>query len=334
MSQAAKWLGFGVVAAVAAATHAAQAQAPLTTFTDKTVSYVVATAPGGGTDTYGRLAAEFMQKHLPGSTFVVKNVAGAGGLIGAAAIYAAKPDGLTMGTFSVGLLYAQLAKGKGVKFDLGKMSWIGKGSSDSRVIVVGANSPIKTFNDLYTQKEPVKFATGGVGGNLHSETTMISTVFKVPMKILSGYHGNEDQLAMRRGEIDGALGSRSSFDDFVANKYGRFLVQIGGSDSNVPQLAAFAKEPQAQAVVALLSSQGELGRLTVGPPDIAAPQLAALREAYMRAMTDKDLHAKAAKLKIPLEPANGESVMQSVQRALAQPPEVMMMLEKLLSEAK
>ena len=42
----------------------------------KTVTYIVATAPGGGYDTYGRLVAEYMQKHLPGSTFVVKNMPG------------------------------------------------------------------------------------------------------------------------------------------------------------------------------------------------------------------------------------------------------------------
>lgn len=302
-------------------------------FSGKTVTYIVATSPGGGTDAYGRLTSEFMQKYLPGSTFVVKNVAGAGGLIGAAAIYGAKPDGLTLGTFSIGLMYAQLAKNKGVKFDLGKMSWIGKAASDGRVIVVNATSPIKTFQDLFSQKEPLKFATGGVGGNLHSETTMLSTAFRMPMRILSGYHGNEDQLAMRRGEIDGALGSRSSFEDFVANGYGRFVVQIGGSDPNLPRLSSFATDPKAKSVVALIESQGDLGRLTVGPPAIPAPQLSALREAYKKAMEDKDLQAKAEKLKMPVDPAYGEAVGSAVKRALDQPPEMMTLLETLLSAA-
>ena len=60
------------------------------------------TAPGGGFDLYGRLVAEYMQKYLPGSTFVVKNVPGAGHLIGTNTIYASKPDGLTIGTFTTG----------------------------------------------------------------------------------------------------------------------------------------------------------------------------------------------------------------------------------------
>lgn len=323
-----------LTAGMAVMAFSARAAGPLDGFAGKTVTYIVATAPGGGTDAYGRLTAEYMQRYLPGSTFVVKNVSGAGGLIGAAAIYAAKPDGLTMGTFSIGLLYAQLGKTKGVRYDLGKMSWIGKAASDGRVIVVNTASPIKSFQDLFTQKEPVKFATGGVGGNLHSETTMLSSVFKLPARILSGYHGNEDQLAMRRGEIDAALGSRSSFDEFVGNKYGRFIVQIGGKDPNLPQLSSFATEPQAKSVIALIESQGELGRLTVGPPDIAAPQLNALREAYMKAMVDKELQDKAEKLKLPLDPAGGQEVEDAVKRALTQSPDVMAMLEKLLSTAQ
>ena len=103
-------------------------------FKGKTVTYIVATAAGGGYDTYGRLVAEYMQKHLPGSTFVVKNVPGAGTLIGANLIYASKPDGLTFGTFNTGLIYSQIVKNEGVKFDLTKMSWIGKAASDGRAI--------------------------------------------------------------------------------------------------------------------------------------------------------------------------------------------------------
>jgi hypothetical protein len=71
-------------------------------------------APGGGYDSYGRLVAEYMQRNLPGSTFVVKNVPGAGHIIGANSIYASKADGLTLGTFNTGLIYNQLINAKGL----------------------------------------------------------------------------------------------------------------------------------------------------------------------------------------------------------------------------
>ena len=122
-------------------------------YNGKTVSYIVATAPGGGYDTYGRLVAEYMQKHLPGSTFIVRNMPGAGHLIGANAVYASKPDGLTLGTFNTGLIYTQIASHKGIRFDLNNMSWIGKAATDPRVIVVASQSPIKSVADIANSKE-------------------------------------------------------------------------------------------------------------------------------------------------------------------------------------
>jgi len=103
----------------------------------KTVTYIVATKPGGGYDTYGRLIAKYLEKHLPGSEFVVKNIPGAGHIVGANTLYASKPDGLTIGTFNTGLVYAQILEREGVKFDLRKMNWIGKAAADPRAFLLG-----------------------------------------------------------------------------------------------------------------------------------------------------------------------------------------------------
>ena len=179
---------------------------PPTSSTGKTVTYIVATDPGGGYDTNGRLVTEFMQKHLPGSTFVVQNMPGAGHLIGTNYIYASEPDGLTFGTFNTGLIYGQLAGEDGIKFDLAKMSWIGKVASDPRVIVVSKDSGIESFDQLKNLKEPIKFAAAGVGSASTIETTMLVKSIGLPIQVITGYNGNEDQLAMRRGEVQGIVG--------------------------------------------------------------------------------------------------------------------------------
>lgn len=303
-------------------------------FKGKTVTYIVATAPGGGYDTYGRMVAEFMQRHLPGSTFVVKNVAGAGTLIGTNMIYASKPDGLTIGTFNTGLIYSQIVNNEGVRFDLAKMSWIGKAASDGRAIIVSATSPIQTFEDLFSLKQPVNFSAGGLSGATYIETKMLTDSLRLPIKILTGYDGNADQMAMRRGEVIGALGSRSSYEDFVRNGYGRFLVQIGGNSSDVPQLNAKITDPLAKAVVTLIQSQGDLSRLTAGPPGIKPDILATLRAAYRAALEDKEFRERAVKLNLPIDPAYGDDVGKSVVEALAQPPETVKMLNDLLKGQK
>lgn len=59
----------------------------------KTVTYIVATSPGGGADFFGRLTTRHMQRVMPDTTYIVKNMPGAGNIIGANYIYASKPDG-------------------------------------------------------------------------------------------------------------------------------------------------------------------------------------------------------------------------------------------------
>lgn len=326
-------IGAGVMAGgLAASTAAAQTGADF--YKGKTVTYIVSTNPGGGFDLYGRLISEYMQKHLPGSTFIVKNVPGAGHLIGTNTIYASKPDGLTIGTFSTGLLYNQLVKLDGVQFDLTKMSWIGKASSDPRVMTLGAQVPVKTFKELQEHKQTLNFATSGIGSAAYVETVMLTRALKLPAKILTGYQGTDDQLAIRRGEVQASISSRSSWEQFVKNGFGHFIVQIGGDQKDVPQLMDLVTDPAAKALVALVQSQGDITRLTAGPPGIPQDRLDALRGAYRKAMEDPELQAKAAKLERPLEPAYGEDVARMVKAALTQSPETIALLKEALQPPK
>jgi len=296
----------------------------------KTVNYIVATSAGGGYDAYGRLVAEYMQKYLPGSTFVVRNMPGAGHIIGANAVYNAKPDGLTIGTFNTGLIYNQLVGREEVKFDLTKMSWVGKAASEPRIFVIDAKSPIKTFKDLQTSKQTVNFASSGIGSASYVETKILADALKLPIKIIPGYSGSEDMMAMRRNEITGIIGSRSSFEDFVKNGYGKYIAQIGGKDKDVPQLSTLVSDADGKSLVALIQSQGDISRLTAGPPGIPAERLEALRTAYKKAMEDKGLQARAAKMGRPVEPAVGEDVAKMVKAALNQTPKTTALLAAAL----
>ena len=297
-------------------------------YNGKTVTYIVATAPGGNYDTYGRLVAEFMQRHLPGSTFIVRNMPGAGHLIGANALYASKPDGLTLGTFNTGLIYTQIAGHKGIKFDLNNMSWIGKAATDPRVLVVASQTSIKTFADIANSKEILNFATSGPGGANYVEILGLTATLKLPIKMLSGYNGTEDQLAMRRGEIAGSIASRSAYDQFVKNGYGRYIAQFGGLEKDLPQMSDMVKDEDAVRLVNLISVQGSIARLT------AAPQLNALRAAFKKSMEDPDLRERANKASIPIEPLFGEDVAKAVSTALKQSPRVVELLTEAFSKDK
>src|SRR5262245_44081874 len=128
-------------------------------FRSKTINYIVATGPGGGYDTYGRLLTRFMAKYMPGTTFVVRNIPGAGNIIGVNTIYRARPDGLTFGIFNTGLIYSQMLKMPGVQFDLSKMSWIGKMADEGRTLVLSTKSGLDSIDDLINAKQPVFLAS-------------------------------------------------------------------------------------------------------------------------------------------------------------------------------
>src|SRR4051812_47813778 len=50
-------------------------------FAGKTITMIIASAPGGGTDVSGRVIANFLAQHLPGApTVVVRNIPGARGV--------------------------------------------------------------------------------------------------------------------------------------------------------------------------------------------------------------------------------------------------------------
>ena len=130
-------LGGMLAAGLMFGTGAANAQTPADFYKGKTLTWIVSTGPGGGHDFYARLILKHMAKLMPDTTLIVKNVGGAGHIMGANMVYHSKPDGLTIGSFSTGLVYGQIVGMQGIQFDLGKMSWIGKASSDTRVTATG-----------------------------------------------------------------------------------------------------------------------------------------------------------------------------------------------------
>src|SRR5260221_2931488 len=161
--------------------------ADTTLFKGKTITYIVATGPGGGYDSYGRLIARYLQKYLPGSRVLVRNVPGAGHIVGANTIYAAKPDGLTIGMFNTGLIYDQLLRRDGVLFDLTKFSWIGKAAHDTRALMISQTSPFKTIDDMIKANAPIKFAAAGVGSAAYNDTRILADALHLNVQIITGF---------------------------------------------------------------------------------------------------------------------------------------------------
>jgi hypothetical protein len=92
------WLAVGLIALAAMFPQGAEAQF----YKGKTVTMIVNYPAGGPTDLEGRIVALHLPNHIPGNpTIVVKNVGGAGGIIGSNQLGEASPNGDTIGFFTL-----------------------------------------------------------------------------------------------------------------------------------------------------------------------------------------------------------------------------------------
>ncbi len=316
-----------------AASHARAAQSAAEFFRGKTISYIVSAEPGGGYDTYGRLLARFMQKYLPGTRVVVRNVTGAGNIIGANTIFVSRPDGLTIGSFNTGLVYGQLLGLEGIRFKLTEMSWIGKMAEEGRTIVLSKRSGLYDVQDVINSKETLRFASASLGTANHMELLILREALGLNVRLIPGMSGGDTELSMLRGEVAGALNAASSHDAFVKRGEGKYVLAITGRGTNVPnvpQARDLVRDPAHLRLLGMMETVAELGRLTSGPPGIPADRLELLRNAYMKAVADPELLAQARRMNIPIQPARGEIVATKIRAVLSQPPEVAANLKRVV----
>ena len=134
-----------VTSAIAAGTIGAASAAD---WPAKPVRIVSPFAPGGTSDTLGRLLAEQLTDKF-GQSFFVENRGGAGGLIGSAAVASAEPDGSTFLISSIGTHVTSPATSPNPAYDpLRLFTHIAYLGGPPNVIVVHPSLGAKTFKDL------------------------------------------------------------------------------------------------------------------------------------------------------------------------------------------
>ena len=331
--------GIGItLAALAATLFVSEARAQESAeafFEDKTITYIVSAEPGGGYDTYARMIARHMETYLPVRRVIVRNVTGAGNIIGANTIFVSRPDGLTIGTFNTGLIYGQLLELQGIRFDLREMSWIGKMAEEGRTMVLATNSGLDSVQDLIESPETIRMASASLGTANHTELLILRAALGLNIRLIPGISGGEFELSMMRGEVAGVLSATSSRNTFVERGDGKYVLSVIGNEARalgVPQARSLVREPRYLRLLELTETVAELGRLTAGPPDIPTDRLELLRDTYLRVAADPEFLEQAAALEIPIQPARGDVVEQRIRAALDQPPEVVASLREVIAD--
>jgi tripartite-type tricarboxylate transporter receptor subunit TctC len=146
------------------------AQDAAANYPNRPVHIIVCVPAGGGVDTVTRIVANGLQKKL-GQTVVVENRSGAGGNIGAEAVFTAEPDGYTLLAAQPAPLTVNPLLYKQMSFDPTKFEPITIMTSIANVLLVRPDFPAKTAQEFiaYAKANPgkINYASQGIGTTSH-----------------------------------------------------------------------------------------------------------------------------------------------------------------------
>ncbi|HEY3656782.1 MAG TPA: tripartite tricarboxylate transporter substrate binding protein [Steroidobacteraceae bacterium] len=155
-----------MTASILVALCASVSQGKAQTWPAKPVKIISPFAPGGSSDTLGRIIAEQLSRKF-NRQFFVENRGGSGGLIGSAALAAAEPDGYTLGITSIGSHVIAPSTNPSAGFDpVRDFTHIAYLGGPPIVIVVHPSLGAKTFAEFRTAakaNQPFVYLSPGPG---------------------------------------------------------------------------------------------------------------------------------------------------------------------------
>ena len=305
-------------------------------YKSKRIVLIVSSSPGGGNDTYSRLLARHITKHIPGKPgIIVKNMPGGGGLKALNYMYErARRDGTVIQQVQWGVWHYQGVKDKRARFDLSKMNAVGA--------IVIENNVIYARTDRYTSLDAIlksgKLAKAGASGRQSTAHLLGSIIEKVTGRkyfdFVLGYPGaRQYSLALRQGELDSSGNTVSSFLDQLGDMYraGELTVIAQSGDMkgerdkdfpNVPTLKELATSEKGREIADMTLFFAHYGRAFVMPQDVPAERVKIIRAAFNKTMKDPAFLAEAKRLHRPVDPLSGEELQQVFNKDVNPSPEM------------
>ncbi len=274
----------------------------------KTVTIVVGSSAGGGYDTYARILARHIGRHLRGSpNVIVQNMPGASSLKAVQYLDSGAPkDGSVMTAFNPGLINDSFLNAERVRFRLTDVAWIGSITKDLRVCYAWGATGIKIFADLKGAKQ-FNMGAPAPGTSSFINEAILKNIFGIAVRQVTGYAGSPEQrLAIERGELDGDCGAWSSVPpEWVSGRKVNPLIRfspdpIPGLPPSVPFAGDLAPSQDAKEVLNLLMAADMLGRPYVVSKHAPPERIAALRAAFGAAMRDEQFLGETSKIDLPV----------------------------------
>ena len=290
----------------------------------KTIKLIVGFSAGGGFDTYSRLIARHLGKHIAGNpSIVVENMTGAASLVAANHVYkVATPDGLTILNFHGNQVINQVIGKPGIAFNARKFEYIGIPTQDNVACAFTKASGITTFDALRNAKTPVKLGGVAPGDTTYNTAKLLIAALKLPIQLVAGYKGTaEVRLAAEAGEVTGGCWQWESIKSIWRQGLdsGNVFIALQVNAKPHPELAKVAN--------AIDYAPNENGKLLLkfgghDPAAITRPYALApgtpkdrvqlLRTAFVETLKDLEFMADAKKSRLDTDPLTGEEIEKIV----------------------
>jgi len=270
------------------------------------IRWIVGWTPGGGFDTYSRLAEPFLERAL-GVQIAIDNVPGAGGRVGALALSRARPDGRTLGILN-GSSFLWERNPEAGPIDLSRdFTLLARIAGRQQVILASAASGARTVDDLVAlarRRAIIAGITAAESSNFAS-VAALSSLLGLATEYVSGYPGSREViLGLMRGDSDVTSVDIETFIQVPDLTRVHPLLQITPERSpdprisNVPHLAGptglISRRPElfagdldrARSLTTAIAAYLEFGRLIAGPGGMAAPLRDCLDQGIRTALSD------------------------------------------------
>ncbi|MDQ8726957.1 tripartite tricarboxylate transporter substrate binding protein [Bradyrhizobium sp. LHD-71] len=275
----------------------------------RSIEVIVPYPPAGGIDIMARLLTKHLPSQLTGANFIVTNRAGAGGQIGNEAIFAARPDGFTLGAVATQGFITK-ALDKPVRYKTAEYTFLANVVDDPGAFWVRQDSPLRTLSDLRTaMSKGHETVSVGTAAGTSSDDHLLLLAFEAAAgaKALHvPYNGTAVAVRdLMGGQVDVASYNVSEGLALAREGRTRCLGQAGSARwSPLADVPTFREEG--------LDVLGGSARGFVGPPGLPAEITDRLLTAFHATLADPTFLADAERANLPLRPLVGDAYRAAV----------------------
>jgi len=315
--------------ALAALSAHASADSAEEFYRGRSITMLVASAVGGGYDTYARVLGRHLGKHIPGRPAIIpKNMPAAAGVAAANALYnTSEKDGTVIAALTNSVAMEPLFGNSAARFDVARMSWLGSIGKLQNVCATWHTSAVKTI--AAARQREVVVGAAGATSNTAVVPRVLNTLLGTRFKVIAGYDpGAGLTLALERGEAEGICGlswstMKASRPHWIRDRLLNVIVQMGYERlpdlPDVPRALELVGEGESRQVLDLILIRQEMGRPFAAPPGVPAERIAALRSAFEATLNDPDFRAEAEETQMEIDPLFWREIERLLASAYAAP---------------